>query len=87
MVSAYDGKVFDDPDHFECHAGTLKAEVTLRASSCAARGGRSLAAAAPSSPAARADAVRPLPHPAGDTPATARATFQPLPPAPSSSPN
>ena len=31
VVSNYEGRLFDDPGHFECHAGALKAAVTLRA--------------------------------------------------------
>ncbi|HEX7688762.1 MAG TPA: hypothetical protein VF453_13705, partial [Burkholderiaceae bacterium] len=31
VVSDYEDNVFDDPDHYECHAGSLKAYVTLRA--------------------------------------------------------
>ena len=35
VISNYEGKVFDDPTHFECHVGALKAAVTLRAQLCA----------------------------------------------------
>jgi hypothetical protein len=31
VISNYEGTVFDDPTHFECHVGALKAAVTLRA--------------------------------------------------------
>ena len=81
VVSVNDGKVFDDPDHFECHAGTLKASVSLRAQ--LVRGPVDVpvvsppAAVAPPAPIPVAPAAPPLPA----------ATFQPLPPVPAPAPN
>ena len=75
VVSAYEGTLFDDPDHFECHAGAIKAYVTLRAQ---------LAVSVPvvSPPPVPVYA----PPPPVDAPAPSP-TFQPLPPAPAPTPN
>ncbi|MEP6504978.1 MAG: hypothetical protein ABJD97_16675, partial [Betaproteobacteria bacterium] len=62
--------VFDDPGHYECHAGTIKASVTLRAQ--LVRGAVDTPVVAP--PAA------PVPLP--PLPPAPGATFQPVPPAP-----
>jgi hypothetical protein len=75
VVSTYEGKVFDDPGHFECHAGAIKAHVSLRAQ--LVRGPVDVP-------------VPPLPVPlppasVGDAPPPP--TFQPLPPAPAPAPN
>jgi hypothetical protein len=91
VVSNYEGVLFDDPVHFECHVGALKAAVTLRAQLAVGP----VAPTAPSevpvvspppqpvapavpviSPPPRADLVPPPPP----------ATFQPLPPAPAPAP-
>ena len=74
VVSNYEGRVFDDPTHFECHAGAIKAVVTLRAQ-------LAVDAPMPSPPvpvySPPAPAVPPPPAP----------TFQPLPPVPAPAPN
>ena len=78
VVSAYEGKVFDDPDHFECHAGTLKAVVSLRANFV--RGPVDVPVLSP--PPAAPAPLPPAPTDAAPPPAP---MFQPLPPAPSPS--
>jgi hypothetical protein len=78
VVSVNDGKVFDDPDHFECRAGTLKANVSLRAQ--LVRGPVDVPVVSP--PPAPIP-VAPAPD---DAPAPAT-TFQPLPPVPAPAPN
>jgi hypothetical protein len=83
VVSVHDGKVFDDPEHFECHAGTLKASVSLRGQ--LVRGPADVPVA---SPPAAAVAPPPAPIPvAPEAPPPPAATFQPLPPAPAPAPN
>ena len=82
VVSVNDGKVFDDPDHFECHAGTLKASVSLRAQ--LVRGSVDMPVISP--PAAVAPPPAPIPV-APDAPPPPAATFQPLPPVPAPAPN
>lgn len=77
VVSDYEGTVFDDPAHYECHAGTLKAYVTLRAQ--LARGPVDAPVPVLSPPVPVVSPPQPLP-PAGDAPPAA--TFQPMPPAP-----
>ena len=88
VISNYEGTVFDDPGHFECHVGALKAAVTLRAQLVV---GPVAPAAVPviSPPVTVAPPPAPIPvAPApDDTPPPPAATFQPLPPAPSPSPN
>ena len=88
VISNYEGTVFDDPGHFECHVGALKAAVTLRAQLVV---GPVAPAVVPviSPPATVAPPPAPIPvAPApDDTPPPPAATFQPLPPAPSPSPN
>jgi hypothetical protein len=85
VVSVNDGRVFDDPDHFECHAGTLKANVTLRGQ--LVRGPVDVPVVSP--PMSTAPPPAPIPvAPAPDVvPPAPAPTFQPLPPAPSPSPN
>ena len=82
VVSNYEGRVFDDPTHFECHAGAIKAVVTLRAQ---------LAVGVPvlSPPAPVASPPVPIysPPPAPDVPPPPAPTFQPLPPTPAPAPN
>jgi hypothetical protein len=87
VVSNYEGKVFDDPDHFECHVGALKAAVMLRAQ--LAVGPVAPAAVPVLSPPVSAAPPAPIPvAPAPDVvPPAPAPTFQPLPPAPSPSPN
>ena len=84
VVSAYEGKTFDDPDHFECHAGTLKANVTLRGQ--LVRGPVDVPVISPPEPAAPPPAPIPV-APAPDVAPPAAPTFQPVPPAPAPSPN
>jgi len=91
VVSNYEGKLFDDPTHFECHVGALKAAVTLRAQ-------LATGTVAPTPPA-DAPVVSPPPQPVAPSvpvispppradlvPPPPPATFQPLPPAPAPAP-
>ena len=82
VISNYEGSVLDDPDHFECHAGALKAAVTLRAQ---------LAVGPLAPPAVPVTSLPPAPIPVAPAPDAAppppAPTFQPLPPAPAPSPN
>ena len=86
VVSNYEGTVFDDPTHFECHVGALKAAVTLRAQ-------LATGAVVPDAPAAAPVVSPPVlvvspPAPVQDVPPPPPApTFQPLPPRPASAPN
>jgi uncharacterized protein YbjQ (UPF0145 family) len=82
VVSNYEGTLFDDPTHFECHVGALKAAVTLRAQFAT---GPVAPANVPviSPPPVPADS----PPPASMAPAPPAPTFQPLPPLPSPTPN
>jgi hypothetical protein len=85
VVSNYEGKVFDDPGHFECHAGALKAAVTLRAQIATGTvAPLAVPAAAPPVPADSPPATQPpviSPPPAApDAPQPPAPTFQPLPP-------
>jgi hypothetical protein len=85
VVSDYEDNVFDDPDHYECHAGSLKAYVTLRAQ--LARGTAApVPVAAPPAPAAVVEPAPPVvsPPPPGDA---GGPRFQPLPPAPAPAPS
>ena len=77
VVSNYEGRVFDDPTHFECHAGAIKAVVTLRAQ---------FAVGVPvlSPPAPPVPVYSPPPTP--DVPPPPAPTFQPLPPLPAPAP-
>ena len=91
VVSNYEGKLFDDPTHFECHVGALKAAVTLRAQ---------LATGTVAPPPAEVPVVSPPPQPVAPSvpvisppqpgadlvPPPPPATFQPLPPAPAPAP-
>jgi len=90
VVSNYEGVLFDDPTHFECHVGALKAAVTLRAQLAAGP-------VAPTPPS-EVPVVSPPPQPVAPAvpvispPPRADlvpppATFQPLPPAPAPAPN
>ena len=91
VISNYEGTVFDDPDHFECHAGALKAAVTLRAQLVVGPVApvAAVPTIAPPTPAPLPVAPpAPIPvAPADATPPPPAPTFQPLPPAPSPSPN
>ena len=88
VISNYEGAVFDDPDHFECHVGALKAAVTLRAQlAIVPTAPSSVPVISPPVPVAPPPApipVAPAPDYAPPPPAP---TFQPLPPAPAPSPN
>ena len=80
VISNYEGSTFDDPDHFECHVGALKAAVTLRAQIASGPAAPANAPAiAPPQPAAQPPVPLP-PAPAPDTPPPPAPTFQPLPP-------
>ena len=88
VISNYEGSVFDDPDHYECHAGALKAAVTLRAQLAVGP----LAPAAvpvisPPVPVAPPPAPIPVAPAPDDAPPPPAPTFQPLPPAAAPSPN
>lgn len=85
VVSAYEGKVFDDPTHFECHAGALKAAVTLRAQLAVGPVVTAPPSEVPVVSPPPAPSVAP-PVPADVVPPPPPATFQPLPPAPSPAP-
>jgi len=94
VVSNYEGSVFDDPTHFECHAGALKAAVTLRAQLSAGPTAPVPQAAVPvlSPPPTPVAPPAPVPvvspPPPGDVvPPPPPPTFQPLPPAPAPAPN
>ena len=88
VISNYEGSVFDDPVHYECHVGALKAAVTLRAqiaTGTVAPAPSDVPVLSPPQPATppapvvappRGDLVPPPPPP----------TFQPLPPAPAPAP-
>ena len=88
VISNYEGAVFDDPDHFECHVGALKAAVTLRAQlAIVPTAPSSVPVISPPVPVAPPPApipVAPAPDYAPPPPAP---TFQPLPPAPAPAPN
>ena len=89
VVSNYEGTVFDDPTHYECHVGALKAAVTLRAQLAIGPVVPNAPAAVPPVPAVAppVPAVAP-PPPVQDVPPPPHApTFQPLPPRPASAPN
>ena len=86
VVSNYEGTVFDDPTHFECHVGALKAAVTLRAQLATGPVVPDASAPVPVAPPP-VPAVSP-PAPVQDMPPPPPApTFQPLPPRPASAPN
>jgi hypothetical protein len=97
VVSNYEGHLFDDPDHFECHAGALKAAVTLRAQLAVGPvAPRAVPVVSPPAPGAAPPAPIPVaPPPApipvapapDDAPPPPPPTFQPVPPAPAPSPN
>ncbi len=89
VISNYEGTVFDDPTHYECHVGALKAAVTLRAQIATGPLAPSQAptAAAPVPlPATQPPVISP-PPPTPDAPQPPAATFQPLPPVPAPAPN
>ena len=83
VISNYEGTVFDDPGHFECHVGALKAAVTLRAQLAT---GAPVPVVSPPQPLPAAPPPAPIPVPPADDNAP-HATFQPLPPVPASAPN
>jgi hypothetical protein len=85
VVSNYEGTLFDDPGHFECHAGALKAAVTLRAQ-------LAVGPVAPTgvpvvSPPVPVYSPPPPAQPIDVPPPPPAPTFQPLPPAPAPAPN
>ena len=89
VISNYEGTVFDDPTHYECHVGALKAAVTLRAQIAT---GPLVPAQAPAAvPLAPQPVTQPPvlspPPPTPDAPQPPAATFQPLPPAPAPAPH
>ena len=89
MVSNYEGNVFDDPTHFECHAGALKAAVTLRAQLAVGPVAPSVVPViSPPAPVPVAPPPAPIPvAPEPDVAPPPPPTFQPVPPAPAPSPN
>ena len=89
VVSNYEGTLFDDPSHFECHVGALKAAVTLKAQLARSTGDvapppQPVAPVAPPVPVVSPPAPQP-----GDAvpPPPAPPTFTPLPPQPAPAPN
>lgn len=87
VVSNYQGTVFDDPDHFECHVGALKAAVTLRAQIASGPLAPVDVTGAPApAPALQPPVISP-PPPAPDAPPPPAPTFQPLPPRPAPASN
>jgi len=89
VVSNYEGNVFDDPTHFECHAGALKAAVTLRAQLAVGPVAPSVVPViSPPVPVPVAPPPAPIPvAPEPDVAPPPPPTFQPVPPAPAPSPN
>jgi len=94
VVSNYEGNLFDDPDHFECHAGALKAAVTLRAQLVVGpTAPAAVPVVSPPVPAAAPPAPIPVPAPPAPIPVAPQPddaqppTFQPVPPASAPSPN
>jgi len=95
VISNYEGSVFDDPTHFECHVGALKAAVTLRAQLASGPLAPAPSAEVPVvSPPPAPQAVSPAvpvispPQPRSDlVPPPPPPTFQPLPPAPAPASN
>jgi len=93
VISNYEGAVFDDPTHFECHAGALKAAVTLRAQlsvgPAAPEPQAAVPVVSPPTPVAPPAPVPviPPPTPVDVVPPPPPPTFQPLPPAPAPAPN
>ena len=89
VVSAYEGKVYDDPARFECHVGALKAAVTLRAqiaSGPVAPLPADVPVVSPPAPAVQPPVISPPPAPDTAPPPPAP-TFQPLPPRPAPASN
>ena len=84
VISNYEGTVFDDPTHYECHVGALKAAVTLRAQ--IATGPFAPPQAPAPLPATQPPVISPPPS-TPDSPQPPAATFQPLPPLPAPAPN
>ena len=83
VISNYEGTTFDDPTHYECHVGALKAAVTLRGQlatgpvpSLAPPPQAAVPVISPPQPA-----VPVISPPPADAPPPAP-TFQPLPPRP-----
>jgi uncharacterized protein YbjQ (UPF0145 family) len=96
VVSSYEGTVFDDPTHFECHVGALKAAVTLRAQLAIGAIVPQAPAAVPAVPPSAPPVASPMPampppqSPQDEPPQSPQPhtpTFQPLPPRPASAPN
>ena len=87
VISNYEGTVFDDPTHFECHVGALKAAVTLRAQIASGPVAPvDVPVVSPQAPDVQPPVISP-PPPAPDAPQPPAPTFQPLPPRPASAPN
>jgi hypothetical protein len=84
VVSNYEGTLFDDPGHFECHAGALKAAVTLRAQlAVGAVAPTGVPVVSPPVPVYSPPPAQPIDVP----PPPPAPTFQPLPPVPAPTPN
>ncbi len=87
VISYYEGNVFDDPVHFECHAGALKAAVTLRAQIASGPlAPVDVPVVSPPAPAVQPPVVSPPPA-TPDAPQPPAPTFQPLPPRPAPASN
>jgi len=85
VVSNYEGTTFDDPTHYECHVGALKAAVTLRGQFTAGPAPAPLVPQPPQPPqpaqpvSPAVPVLSPPPQPQDAAPPAAP-TFQPLPP-------
>jgi hypothetical protein len=90
VISNYEGTVFDDPVHFECHVGALKAAVTLRAQLATGPVAPAPTAQVPVVSPPPAPVVAPpvpvISPPPDIVPPAPAPTFQPLPPAPAPAP-
>jgi hypothetical protein len=90
VVSNYEGKPFDDPAHFECHVGALKAAVELKAQLVRSVAPPPVVSAPPApvrDPVPVISPPPPPPQPADIAPPPAAPTFQPLPPVPVPAPS
>jgi hypothetical protein len=88
VVSNYEGTLFDDPTHYECHVGALKAAVTLRAQLATGPvAPDNVPVISPPVPVASPPPVPVYSPPPADVPAPPAPTFQPLPPVQPPAPN
>ena len=87
VISNYEGTMFDDPVHFECHVGALKAAVTLRAQIASGPlAPVDVPVVSPPAPAVQPPVISPPPA-TPDSPQPPAPTFQPLPPQPAPASN